>query len=357
MSKEDYPVIAAGPLQDFTAKILEGGGFTHDESVITAKSLVLANLMGHDSHGVIRVMEYTSFLHKGLVKSGVDLKILKNNSGSCVADAGLGLGQVQMPRFLDILLPKASENGVASGALYHTGHTGRLGEWAEYAAKKGYAFFMSVNDNGALGCVAPPGGKTAFSSTNPLAFGIPLKDGESFTIDMATSAAAIGKIRLAHLSGESVREGLIQDADGHPTTNPAVLFEEPQGSLMTAGGHKGFALSLMMDCLAAGLSGGNMPPAPEGAPLVNNAAVTIWDPQHFAGLAHMQSEAEKYLDFVRNIPPRDPANPVRIPGDRAKASYADRLKNGIPLSRGTVEELTRRAEKFGISVPGELTDL
>ncbi len=354
MDKKDYPVITAEALRDFAAKILEGGGFTREESVITAKSLVLANLMGHDSHGVIRVMEYTSFLHKGLVKSGIDLKILKDSAGSCVADAGLGLGQVQMPRFLDILLPKASENGVASGALYHTGHTGRLGEWAEYAAEKGYAFFMSVNDNGALGCVAPPGGKTAFSSTNPLAFGIPLKNGESFTIDMATSAAAIGKIRLAYLSGETVGDNLIQDADGKPSNDPAVLFEEPQGSLLTAGGHKGFALSLMMDCLAAGLSGGNMPPAPEDAPLVNNAAVTIWDPQHFAGLAHMQNEAEKYLDFVRAIPPRDPANPVRIPGDRAKTSYADRLQNGIPLSHGTIDALRRRAEKFGISVPDRL---
>jgi len=355
MGKEDYPIISAEALQDFAAGILEGGGFTHEESVITAKSLVLANLMGHDSHGVLRVMEYTSFLHKGLVKSGVDLKILKSSTGSCVADAQLGLGQVQMPRFLDILLPKASKNGVASGALYHTGHTGRLGEWAEYAAEKGYAFFMSVNDNGALGCVAPPGGTTAFSSTNPLAFGIPLKGGESFTIDMATSAAAIGKIRLAFLSGEQVGEGLIQDANGNPTTDPAVLFEEPQGSLMTAGGHKGFALSLMMDCLAAGLSGGNMPPAPDGAPLVNNAAITIWDPQHFAGLNHMQDEAEKYLNFVRAIPPRNPAAPVRIPGDRSKSEYELRLKNGIPLSRGTVDSLTARAEKFGITIPNSFS--
>ena len=351
MDKEDYPVITAEALRDFAAKVLAGGGFSHDESVLTAQSLVLANLMGHDSHGVIRVMEYTSFLHKGLLKSDVDLKILKNSAGSCVADAGLGLGQVQMPRFLDILLPKASKNGVATGALYHSGHTGRLGEWAEYAAAKGYAFFMAVNDNGALGCVAPPGGKTAYSSTNPLAFGIPLKGGDSFTIDMATSAAAIGKIRLAYLSGESVHTGLIQDSGGSPTTNPATLFEEPQGSLLTAGGHKGFALSLMMDCLAAGLSGGNMPPAPEGAPLVNNAAVTIWDPQHFAGLSHMRNEAEKYLDFVRNIPPRNPAHPVRIPGDRAKASYTDRLQNGIPLSRGTIDALVKRAEKFGIALP------
>lgn len=354
MNQDDYPVIAADVLRNFAAKILEGGGFTHDESVITAQSLVLANLMGHDSHGVVRVMEYTSFLHKGLVKSGAELKILKNAAGSCVADAGLGLGQVQMPRFLDLLLPKAAKNGVASGALYHTGHTGRLGEWAEYVAAKGYAFFMAVNDNGALGCVAPPGGKTAFSSTNPLAFGIPLKGGDSFTIDMATSAAAIGKIRLAYLSGESVHTGLIQDSAGTPSTDPAVLFEEPQGSLLTAGGHKGFALSLMMDCLAAGLSGGNMPPAPDGAPLVNNAAVTIWDPQHFAGLAHMQEEAEKYLDFVRHIPPRDPDSPVRIPGDRAKASHAARLKNGIPLSRGTVDALCRRAEKFKIVSPPEI---
>ncbi|TVQ84118.1 MAG: Ldh family oxidoreductase [Micavibrio sp.] len=351
MTESRSLLIAAAKLQKFAAEILQGGGFAAEEAEITAKSLVLADLLGHPSHGVIRVIEYTSFLYKGLVKSGAELTVLKDETSSLLADGNLGLGQVQMPRFLDRLIAKTAEYGTVAGSMRNCGHTGRLGEWAEYLAAKKLACFLAVNDNGAIRCVAPPGGKTPFSSTNPLAFGIPLKDGEYFTIDMATSAAAIGKIRLAHLSDSPVAEGLIQDADGHDTTDPAVMFAEPAGALKTFGSYKGFALSMMMDCLAAGLSGGFMPPAPDDAPPVNCITVTIWNPESFAGLAHMQEEAEKYLDFIRSIPPRDPKNPVRVPGDRAKSEYQKNLENGIPLSRGTAEALVKRAEKFGITLP------
>ncbi|MBU6475298.1 MAG: Ldh family oxidoreductase, partial [Alphaproteobacteria bacterium] len=176
-----------------------------------------------------------------------------------------------------------------------------------------------------------------------------------FTLDMSTSAAAMGKIRLAYISGASVEEHLLQDAQGHPATDPAVLFMEPKGSLLpmggSGGGYKGFGLSMMVDCLVAGLSGGFAPPAPEGAPPTNNVLVNIWNPEKFSGVAHMQKEAEKYLAFVRATPPVDPARPVRVAGDRAQEEKIRREKNGIPLSRGSAVALARQAEKLGIAAP------
>lgn len=354
--KDRYVTIQADSLQAFAAALLEAGGYSAEEAAQTARSLVTANLLGYDSHGVIRVAEYLVFLKRGEVISGALLEILHETPAICHADAGRGLGQVQMPRLIARLLDKTAVCGVASGALRNCGHVGRLGEWVEMIAGEGYAGFVAVNDNGALQIVAPPGGREGRTSTNPVAFGIPLADGNVFTLDMSTSAAAVGKVRLAYVSGEPCPPGHIQDAQGLPATNPAVIFEEPKGSLLPMGGaqgYKGFGLSMMVDCLVAGLSGGFAPPAPDGTPILNNVCVTVWDPAHHAGLAHMAAQAEKYLDFVRATAPADPQKPVRAPGDRAQAEKARREKDGIPLSHGTCKTLARSAQITGIAVPQE----
>ncbi len=350
-------LISHSRLQDFAVAILEAGGFTQEEAALTAQSLVQSNLMGYDSHGVVRVAEYVGCLRKGELASGIGLSIQHETANTCTADGQRGLGQIQMPRFLDLLLDKTKDNGIVSGALRNCGHVGRLGEWVEYIAAKGLAGFMAVNDNGALHCVAPPGGKEARTSTNPVAFGIPLPNGETFTLDISTSATAMGKMRLAYMSGESCPPHLIQDAEGNPSTNPAVLFEEPKGALLPMGGYKGFGLSMMVDCLTAGLSGGFAPPAPEDALLLNNVLVNIWNPEAFSGLAHMQAEAEKYIAFVRDTKPIDPAKPVRVAGDRSSAEKANRLKHGIPLSSGSCKALCAAAKKSGVSVPEEFKDI
>ncbi len=357
MPEADGFVIPAPQLKAFAAAILEAGGFTREESEITAKSLILSNLMGHDSHGIIRVVEYTSYLKSGDVVSGADLRIENETPACLTADANLGLGQVQMTRLLDILIEKARETAVSAGAMRNCGHTGRVGEWAEYVAERGLAVQITINDNGTFTAVAPPGGKQGVTSTNPIAFGFPLKNNEIFAADFATSATAMGKTRLAYLSGEQVPADQLQDAGGNPTTDPSVLYESPKGSLLPMGGpqqgYKGFSLSMLADCLSAGLSGGFTPPAPDGTKIANNVLVTIWHPDSFAGLEHMQTQAQKYIDFVRASEPIDPASPVRIPGDRAKAEKARREKEGIPLSKGALETIIKRAEKLGVPVPEE----
>jgi uncharacterized oxidoreductase len=346
-------VILADKLRAFADALLQAGGFSPEEAALTAKSLIQSNLMGYDSHGVIRVAEYVGELKKGILANNVGLAIQVETASTCVADGQRGLGQVQMPRLLDLLIEKSKNNGVVSGALRNCGHVGRLGEWVEYIAGKGLAGFVAVNDNGVLHIVAPPGGKEGRTSTNPIAFGIPLPNGDVFTIDISTSATALGKMRLAYISGESCASHLFQDTDGNPSTDPSVLFKEPKGALLPMGGYKGFALSMMVDCLVAGLSGGFAPPAPKDALLLNSVVVCLWNPENFAGLAHMQQEAKKYLAFVHATKPINPGEPVRIPGDRSGNEKAKRLQTGIPLSRGSCEKLSEKAKRFGVSLPEE----
>lgn len=344
----------AEPLQSYARSLLKAGGFTDEEARLTAQSLVLSNLKGHDSHGIMRVAEYLKFLKDGEVVSGAELDIIRDSANGIMADAQRGLGQIQMPRLIERLLDKIQDQAVVCGSIKNCGHTGRIGEWTEMVAAAGYSCMLTVNDNGVLETTAPPGGKEGRTSTNPIAFAMPKPDGAVFALDFATSAVAIGKMSLAYLDGKDCAEGLIQDSEGHPATDPSVLFKEPKGALLPMGGaqgYKGFGLSMMIDCLTAGLSGGFAPPAPDEEPEVNNVTLTIWNPEFFAGGDHIKSETAKYCDHVRNTPPTNPAQPVRVAGDKSSAEMQKREAEGIPVDNGTLKLLARYAEKVGIDVP------
>ncbi|MFZ4761574.1 MAG: Ldh family oxidoreductase [Alphaproteobacteria bacterium] len=343
--------ITAANLQDFLTRLLQAGGFTAEEAARTAESLVLSNLAGHDSHGAIRAVEYLSYYRQGFLASGVPLNMVAETPSSLTVDAQKGLGQVQIPRLIEKLLQKSTHHGVVTGSIMACGHVGRLGEWVEYIAASGMASFMAVNDDGNFACVAPPGGRVGCTSTNPLAFGIPLDAGEVFTIDLSTSTVALGKMRLAAMAGQECAAGLIQDHDGQPSTNPAILFQEPAGAILPMAGYKGFALSMIVDCLVSGLSGGITPPGPAPVPMLTNALITIWNPALFSGLPHMQFQARKYMNYLRENPPIDPQQPIRLPGDRANKEKRTRQQQGIPLSAPTINALVKLAGKLAVTPP------
>jgi len=347
------PIFAANHLRNFAAKLLAAGGFTQAEAEAIATSLLLSEVSGHGSHGLMRVREYLNDLKKGATISGATLRIPQETSNSVIADAQHGAGQVVMPALLDRLYAKLATQAVVTAAISNCGHIGRVGEWVERAAQAGYPGLLLVNDNGVAIHVAPPGGKQAVTSTNPLAFAVPLPDGEIFLADMSTSAIAFGKVRLARLSGDQVPHGCIQDADGAPTNDPEALFTKPAGSLLPMGGdqgYKGFALSMFIDLLVAGLSGGQTPPATAGTAYANNLVLTLWNPKFFAGLEHMQQQAQKYIDAIRASAPTQAEQPIRLPGDRASHLRRERESNGVPLSDGLWQDLLALAQSLGVTV-------
>jgi uncharacterized oxidoreductase len=351
--------IPANKLKIFASELLAKGGFTTDEAKTIADSLTLSELMGHSSHGLIRVEEYLLDLKKGNTVSGAELRIINDTPSSIIADAQLGAGQVVMPKLLEKLQEKLKSQAVVSAAVRNSGHTGRIGEWAEIPAKAGYPSLLFVNDNGNFFTVAPPGGKKSVTSTNPMAFAIPLENGEVFLTDMSTSAIAYGKVKVARLSGGTVPPGSIQDAEGNPTVDPEAIFSNPKGSLLPMGGtqgYKGFAISMFIDLLVAGLSGGQTPPGEQGTAYANNLTIVLWNPKFFAGLEHMKEQARKYLDFIHACSPIDPARPVRIPGDRMNKVRKEREAKGITLSKGLSESLVSLANSLGVTPLSELTN-
>ena len=342
--------ILADELREFVRDLFLCAGVADRDASEVAASLVESNLRGHESHGVLRVEEYLEQLTSGELRTGFEWKVLSETPAVLIADGQRRFGQVMSRQLVEHLVPKARSLGIACGTLKNCGHVGRLAEWVELAARQGYAAFMSVNDNGVLRCVAPPGGIAARISTNPLAIGVPT-GGEPLVLDLSTSAVANGKVKARLLAGKECPPGWLLDADGSPTTDPATRFSDHPGTLLPMGGeqqgYKGFGLGLLLDVLVGGLSGGFCPPAEPPEIGTNNVVMVLWNPQLFSGTQHFLAEADKLIDYVRSTPRQPNIDRITLPGDRSMATRIERLAHGIPLDHGTCLMLQEAAAKLG----------
>lgn len=346
------PTLAADVLTRFATSMFEAAGVPADEAALVAHSLVDSNLAGHDSHGVLRILQYVRALQDSLLKGGVTLKILGRTPAVLTCDGQWGLGQVQAHRLLDALAPIAREVGLAAGTLMQCGHIGRLGEYGEKAASLGFVLFATVNNHGFGRAVAPPGGTAGRIATNPVCFGVPAGD-SPVILDIGTSVCAEGKVRVAFNKGERVPEGWLLDAEGKPTTDPATFYATPPGTILPLGAaqsYKGFGLGLVLDMLAGGLTGAPCS-RPEIGPRSANAVVfVLFDPARFAGVEHFRREAGDLVTNVRSSPAVAGAT-VQLPGDPEKAQRQRRAKEGIPIDDGTWVQLTDLADKLGVPRP------
>ncbi len=341
-------------LRDFVRRLFVAAGVAEPEAAEIAASLIESNLRGHESHGVLRVGDYLAALKTGELCGGVEWQVLTETPAVLVADGRRGFGQVLARRLVAALAVKCQTIGIACGTLKNCGHVGRLAEWVELAAHNGFAAMMSVNDNGVLRCVAPPGGLDARISTNPLGLAVPTGD-EPLVLDLSTSIVANGKVTARLLAGELCPPGWLQDADGNPTTDPAARFSERPGTLLPLGGeshgYKGFGLGLLLDVLIGGLSGGSCPPADPSEIGTNNVLMVLWDPTRFAGTSHFLGEADKLIEYVRATPRKPGVDQITLPGDRSAAIRRERLANGIPLDAGTWKMLCDAAKELAVTSP------
>jgi hydroxycarboxylate dehydrogenase B len=347
------PVFQPDDLNDFVRRLFEAAGASAAEAAAVAASLVESNLRGHDSHGVLLARWYLSQIKHGELVPGAPFEVLHETPALLACDGHLGFGQVQCRELVRRVCEKARGSGMACGTMKRCGHIGRLGEWVEQAAAAGLAALISVNDNGVVRTVAPPGGIRACISTNPIAIGVPT-GGAPLVLDISTSAVANGKLKVARLVNKPVPVGWIQDASGNPTTDPNVMLADPPGSLLPFGGdqaHKGFGLGLLFDILVGGLTGGFCPPAAEGTQEWNNVLLVAWDPARCAGAEHFRAEADKLIGAVRNTPTKAGVDRIQLPGDRSSETRTRRLKTGITLDGDHWETLAKIAGKLGVSVP------
>jgi uncharacterized oxidoreductase len=348
------PTYPAETLTSFARSLFVRAGVPDDEARIVSESLIDSNLCGHDSHGLIRVLQYIGFLRDGELRSGVPLAVLNETPALLALDGNWGLGQVQAYRTLERLLPKAKSLGISVATLKQCGHIGRLGEYAEWAARHQLALIATVNSHGSGQRVAPPGGTQGRISTNPLCLGAPTP-ADPLVLDIGTSACAEGKVRVSYQKGEAIPEGWVIDSKGQPCTDPSVLYTEPRGTILPFGGpqaYKGFGLGLLLDVLAGGLSGGKCTNPESPMPGVGNSVLMmLLDPKQFAGFDHFLDQSGKLTEYVRSSPCAEGVERITLPGDPERLTKEKRLREGIAISDGTWQLLAKLAGELGVQVP------
>ena len=350
------PAVPASVLTEFATNLLVAVKVPRDDAAVVASGLVGANLRGHDSHGVMRLVQYVGFIERGEIRIGVALKVESETPALVVCDGQWGLGQVQAHRLLDLVAPKARELGISIGAARNCGHIGRLGEYAERAAAKGLMTMATVNNCGAWSRVAPPGGLEPRLGTNPFCAAVPTASPEApIVVDFGTSVVAEGKVRACYISGQSVPEGWLLNHRGEPTTNPAVLYEPPFGTILPLGGsqsYKGFGLGLILELWAGGLTGGRCSQpvaAPSGG---NNVVFLVLDPARFAGSESVFEKATELAEYIRATPRAPGVDAIVLPGDPERDVLQHRSIHGIPFDVNHWMKLVELAARLNVASPG-----
>lgn len=347
------PTFSAEVLSRFAAELLATGGLSPDEVQAVTRSLVGANLRGYDSHGLMRIPQYLRQIQKGEITPGARFEVLRETPALMTVDAHWGFGQVQAGRMLERLIDKARSGGVAVGTMIQCAHTGRLGEYCETAAETGIIAVVMVNNHGGVMRVAPPGGKEARLSTNPIAVGIP-NAREPIVMDFCTCAAAEGKVRVKWIAGQSCPDEWLLDSEGQPTNDPEDLYGDPPGTIRPFGGtqaYKGFALGLMVEILSGALSGGVCAREVPINQIGNCVFMMALDPAHFGGKGHFDAEVSGLIQFIRGCPRIDAVDEITLPGDPERRTLARKSTAGIHFDEANWSKLSTLAKELGIDLP------
>jgi len=249
--------IKAQELKKIVISIFIGAGASKSTASRVADNLVGANLVGIDSHGIIRIPQYLKWIKDGTIDLNAKMELVEDKSIMALIDGHHSFGQIVVYEACNIAIDKAKENGMSLITIRNTSHIGRLGEYAEKITSENLISIVMVNAQGAGQLVAPWGAKERRLSANPIAWGIPTgRKEEPIILDISTSIVAEGKIILYKNLGKKLPEGWVIDSMGNPTTNPNDLYGPPEGSILPMSGHKGYGLSMVIDILTGALSGG-----------------------------------------------------------------------------------------------------
>ena len=242
-------------LVSYVTAIFTATGATEPVAVETAQHLVEANLKGHDSHGIGMIPHYVQNIDTQLLKVGAHATIARDNGAVMVIDGGFGFGQVVGREATEIAIERVRETGIVCAAVRNNHHLGRIGHYGELCGNAGLVSIHFVNVVGHEPQVSPWGGRERRMTTNPFCCVIPRAGAAPVVLDMATSAIALGKVRVAASKGVDVDEGVLVDHTGAPTTDPLVMFSEPMGALGPFGKHKGYGLAVACELLGGALAG------------------------------------------------------------------------------------------------------
>ena len=344
-------LITAERLADFVTAIFVAARARPEFARETAEHLVLANLKGHDSHGVGMVPAYVDGIAGGHLDVDGEAEVRRDRGAILLLDGGFGFGQVVGRQATDLAIERARDTGLVSLALRNAHHLGRIGTYGERCAEAGYVSLHFVNVVGHHPVVSPWAGREARMLTNPFCCAVPREDGRPIVLDMATSAIALGKVRVAHMKGEAAPSNTLLDHAGRPTDDPDVLFEEPRGSIRPFGLHKGYGLGLVCELLGGGLAGEWTIQSGRDSPdtIINHMLMFVVDPDVFGGGEAFRREVREMADYLLATAPGDGHDRVRLPGDPEDESMRERRAGGIPIDDNSWSDIVAAARRAGLA--------
>ena len=337
--------------KDSLAKAIEAivaaGGSGAREAKIVAENLVTANLTGHDSHGVGMIPRYIESLLEGGLVVNQHPKIMFDGGAMVSLDGQAGYGQVIGMEAMEIGIARAKQHGMCVMGLGRAHHLCRIGQWAEQAVATGLISLHFTNVI-SRSIVAPFGGADARFGTNPMTVGIPIPNEPPFILDLATSAVAQGKIRVAHNKREKVSPDWLIDDKGNPTPDPKFGVIEPFGALRTFGLHKGYGLAVVCELLGGALTGGGTWHSDDRSKKrVWNGMLTILiDPKRMGTADVFGTETTAFLESLRKSPVAPGFDKVRIAGEPERETRAKRERDGILVDENTWEEIVAAGAKL-----------
>lgn len=337
------------------ATILVASGSSTDEANKVSANLVMANLSGHDSHGVGMLPRYVDAVLEGGLTPNASVQTVLDTGALLTLNGQRGYGQVIGEQAMTLGMARAKTHGSCIMALAQAHHLGRIGHFAEMAVAQGLVSLHFVNVM-TRPVVAPWGGADGRYGTNPCCIGIPLKDRPPFVLDFATSRVAQGKMRVAYNQGREVQPGLLMDEHGHPTTNPGVVVV-PQanglfGALMPFGEHKGYGLAVACELLGGALTGGGTwhQASVQGRAVINSMLTILIDPAKLGTQTALETEALAFVDWLRQSPPAEGFEGVQIAGEPERKARLQRERDGIEIDLHTWQEIVDAAGKVGVKL-------
>ena len=342
------PRLDPDKLRPFVQQIFERAGSNAHEAERVAHYLVESNLVGHDSHGIIRVSYYIDYVENDQVRPNQSLRVIFQTDSMAIVDGNFGFGQVIGEQAMQLGIDMAKKHGIATVSLRNSAHLGRIGDWPTLVARAGMASFHFVNTSGYGLLTAPFGGIDRRLSANPLAAGVPVKDGLPIILDISTCAIAEGKLKVALNKGTDVPPGCIIDNQGQPTTDPARFYTDPPGVLLPFGGHKGYGLSVIAEMFAGALTGNSCSNPANDQRLLNGMYSLIIDCERLPAELGFAAEVQRFIDFVKSSRKAPGVDDILMPGEIEERNRQHNLANGIAVDDTTWQTLTSTANQLGL---------
>jgi LDH2 family malate/lactate/ureidoglycolate dehydrogenase len=347
-------------LRNFTQNVFLKMGCNEKDAVLAADVLLRSDLRGIDSHGVARLSGYIRLWEKQRINATPNIRIVHETPTTATIDGDAGLGLVVAPFAMKVAMEKAAIYGTGWVAVKNSNHFGIAGYHALMAVEQD---MIGISMTNASPLVAPTYANERLLGTNPMCYAFPAGKYPPVIVDMATSAAANGKLEIAQRANSPIPEGWAQDKDGKTSVNPNELKAGgsllPLGSDKDHGSHKGYGLSATVDILSAVLSGANYGPwVPPFVAFLEPSANPVGEGLgHFFGAMRVdgfrpaedfKNHLDNWIERFKSAKTVDPDKRVIIPGEPEHAFEQERRVSGIPLIDAVVTDLNQLADHLKI---------